>query len=93
MTEKTGDTGDRSPRHTKIGSADLDLEATGLETEPNLQAGPGLKLEPDLRDGPFDIQGGGGWDFFEKNSLFRNRSEKNKMSSKKLKIKNLLFIQ
>ena len=44
-----------------------------------------------LRDGPFDIQGG--WDFFEKNSLFRNRSEKNKMSSKKLQIKNLFFIQ
>ena len=45
-----------------------------------------------IRDGPFDIQGGG-WDFFEKNSLFRNRSEKNKMSSKMLKIKNLFFIQ
>ena len=45
-----------------------------------------------LRDGPFDIQGGG-WDFFEKNSLFNNRSEKNKMSSKTLKIKNLFFIQ
>ena len=46
-----------------------------------------------LRDGPFDIQGGGGWDFFEKNSLFPIRSEKNKMSSKKLKIKSLFFIQ
>ena len=40
-----------------------------------------------VREGPFDIQGGGGWDFFEKNSLFPNRSEKNKMSSMKLKIK------
>ena len=28
-----------------------------------------------IRDGPFDIQGGLGC-FFEKNSLFRNRSEK-----------------
>ena len=23
-----------------------------------------------VRDGPFDIQGGGGWDFFEENSFF-----------------------
>ena len=38
----------------------------------------------ELRDGPFDIQGG--WYFFEKNSLFPNRGEKNKMSSTKLKI-------
>ena len=45
-----------------------------------------------IRDGPFDIQGGG-WDFFEKNSLFPNRGEKNKMSSTKLKIKILFFIQ
>ena len=45
-----------------------------------------------LRDRPFDIQGGG-WDFFEKNSLFPNRGEKNKMSSMKLKIKILFFIQ
>ena len=44
-----------------------------------------------VRDGPFDIQGG--WDFFEKNSLFPNRSEKNKMSSMKLKIKSLFFIR
>ena len=29
-----------------------------------------------VRDGPFDIQGGGGWDFFQKNSLFPNRGEK-----------------
>ena len=28
----------------KIEVADLDLEATGLETGPDLQAGPGLKL-------------------------------------------------
>ena len=35
----------------------------------------------------------GGWDFFEKNSLFPIRSEKNKMSPKKLKIKSLFFIQ
>ena len=56
MTQKTGDTGDRSPRHTKIGSADLDLEATGLETEPNLQAGPGLKLEPDLTSAELDLE-------------------------------------
>ena len=46
-----------------------------------------------FRDGPFDVQGGGGWDFFEKNSSFPIRSEKNKMSSKKLKIKSLFFIQ
>ena len=45
-----------------------------------------------IRDGPFDIQGGG-WDFFEKNSLFPYRSEKNKMSSTKLKINSLFFIQ
>ena len=44
-----------------------------------------------LRDGPFDIRGG--WDFFEKNSLFSYRSEKNKMSSMQLKIKSLFFIQ
>ena len=31
--------------------------------------------------------------FFEKNSLFPNMSEKNKMSSTKLKLKSLLFIQ
>ena len=43
------------------------------------------------RDGPFDIQGG--WDFFEKNSLFPNRETKNKISSTKLKIKILFFIQ
>ena len=36
---------------------------------------------------------GGGWDCFEKNSLFPNRGEKNKMSSTKLKIKILFFIQ
>ena len=35
----------------------------------------------------------GGGDFFEKNSLFPNRGEKNKMSSTKLKIKILFFIQ
>ena len=30
-----------------------------------------------IRDGPFDIQGGGGgWDFFEKNSSFPIRNEK-----------------
>ena len=39
------------------------------------------------------FRGGGGWDFFEKNSLFPNRGEKNKMSSTKLKIKILFFIQ
>ena len=44
-----------------------------------------------IRDGPFDIQGGG-WDFFEKNSLFPMRCEKNKMSSTKLKINSLFFI-
>ena len=31
--------------------------------------------------------GGRGWDFFEKNSFFPYRSEKNKMSSMRLKIK------
>ena len=45
-----------------------------------------------IRDGPFNIKGGG-WDFFEKNSSFPNRSEKNKISSTKLKIKCLFFIQ
>ena len=45
-----------------------------------------------IRDGPFDIQGGG-WDFFEKNSLFPYRSKKNKMSSTRLKINSLFFIQ
>ena len=35
----------------------------------------------------------GGWDFFEKNSLFPYRSEKNKMSSTKLKINSLFFVQ
>ena len=45
-----------------------------------------------FRDGPFDIQGGG-WDFFEKNILFPYRSEKNKMSSTKLKINSLFLIQ
>ena len=31
-----------------------------------------------FRDGPFDIQGGGGggWDYLEKNSLFPNTEEK-----------------
>ena len=33
----------------------------------------------------------GGWDFFEKNSLFLYRSEKNLMSSMKLKIKKSFF--
>ena len=48
-----------------------------------------------LRDGPFDIQWGGGEAgiFLKKNSLFPNRGEKNKMSSMKLKIKSLFFIQ
>ena len=39
-------------------------------------------------DGPFDIRGGAS---FVKNSLFPNMSEKNKMSSTKLKIKSLFF--
>ena len=34
-----------------------------------------------IKDGPFDIQEGG-WNLFEKNSLFPYKSEKNKMSSK-----------
>ena len=45
-----------------------------------------------LRDGPFDIKGGGAGIFF-KNSLFPYRSEKNKMSSTKLKINSLFIIQ
>ena len=45
-----------------------------------------------LRDGPFDIRGGGGLGFFEKNS-FPLGAKKNKISSKKLKIKSLFFIQ
>ena len=43
-----------------------------------------------LRDGPFDNQGG--WDFFEKKFVFLHE-KKNKMSSTKLKIKTLFFIQ
>ena len=43
------------------------------------------ELNKNVRDGPFDIQGG--WDFFEKNSLFPYRREKNNMCSAKLKIK------
>ena len=49
-----------------------------------------VALELLLRDRPFDIQGG--WDFFEINSLFPYRREKNKMSSTKLKINSLFFI-
>ena len=44
-----------------------------------------------IRDGPSDIRGG--CNFFEKNSSLLYRSEKNKMSSTKLKIKSLFFIQ
>ena len=60
---------------------------------PNLMKGPRILVffEFILRDGPFDIQGGG-WDFFEKNSLFPMRCEKNKMTSTKLKINSLFFI-
>ena len=50
-----------------------------------------LMYQYSIRDGPFDILRG--WDFFEKNSLFPYRSEKNKMSSMKLKINSLFFIQ
>ena len=39
-----------------------------------------------IRDGPFDIREGA-WIVFEKNSLFPYRSQKNKMSLRKLKIK------
>ena len=48
-----------------------------------------------VRDRPFDIQGGGGrgWDFFEKNNFVSQHERKNKMSSMKLKIKSLFFIQ
>ena len=47
-----------------------------------------------FRDGPFGIQGGGeAGILLKKNSLFPNRSEKNKMSSMKLKINSLFFIQ
>ena len=52
-----------------------------------------MRLIWPVKYGPFDIQGLGGWDFFGKNSLFPYRSEKNKMSSMKLKIKSLFFIQ
>ena len=44
-----------------------------------------------FRDGQFDIQGGAG--NYEKNSSFPYISEKIKMSSTKLKIKSLFFIQ
>ena len=37
--------------------------------------------------------GGGRLGFFEKNSVFPYRSENNKMSSMKVKIKSLFFIQ
>ena len=40
----------------KLEVADLDLEATELETEPDLQAGPGLKLEPDLSRAELDLE-------------------------------------
>ena len=33
-------------------------------------------MNDQLRDGPFDIRVGGGWDFFEKNNLFPYRREK-----------------
>ena len=37
------------------------------------------RMSSTVRDGPFDIPGGGGPGiFFEKNSSFPNRSEKNK---------------
>ena len=50
-------------------------------SEANNQAGPSGQAS--VRDGPFDIQGGGGG----------AGSEKNKMSSTKLKINSLLYIQ
>ena len=50
-----------------------------------------------LRDGQFDIRGGGDWDWdiFEKNSLFPNMREKNKMSStnKKFVLHSVIFFQ
>ena len=46
-----------------------------------------------LGTGHLIFRGGGGWDFFEKNSLFPYMSKKNKMSSTKLKINSLFFIQ
>ena len=39
----------------KLEVADLDLEATGLETEPDSQAGPELKLEPDPTKAELDL--------------------------------------
>ena len=42
--------------YQKLEVADLDLEATGLETESDLQAGPGLKLEPDLTSAKLDLE-------------------------------------
>ena len=47
------------------------------------------KYDKQVRDGPFDIQGGGGWDFFEKNSLFPNMSEKKNVSNE---VKNKKFV-
>ena len=42
--------------YQKLEVADLDLESTGLETESDLQAGPGLKLEPDLTSAKLDLE-------------------------------------
>ena len=40
----------------KLGVAGLDLEATRLKTEPDLQAGPGLKLEPNSTRAELDLE-------------------------------------
>ena len=48
-----------------------------------------------FRDGPFDIRGGG-WDFFEKNSLFLDKSEKNvfnEVKNKKLILHSVNFFK
>ena len=42
-------------RHGVLEVVDLDLEATGLETEPDSQASPGLKLEPDPTRAALDL--------------------------------------
>ena len=36
----------------------------------------GKQIPTYLRDGPFDIQGGGGWDFLEKNSFVSQQGRK-----------------
>ena len=49
--------------------------------------------QSDLRDGPFDIQGGGAGIFLKNIVCFPTGAKKNKISSTKLKIKHLFFFE